>query len=255
MTQHCLVVQKETQQQVGAAATAAATCTAAGCPGTAQQRTHLDQRSDDSQASEAQVLEGPRLADGVEEGVQEQRDVRCSEGEGGPGTRGKAGRMRRRQQIRRHFGWQRLLAGQAQGSSAHGASRLPACLRALCWQQVDDTEVINFLLSTEIIPLCLRTMETGSELSKTVATFIVQKILLDNVRRRAGRGGREQGGGAAEGVAAGYWGGESWELTTLRHSQLSSQAGPQAHPLTHASPPPPRPPALAGWSELHLRHC
>lgn len=46
---------------------------------------------------------------------------------------------------------------------------------------MDDTEVINFLLSTEIIPLCLRTMEMGSELSKTVATFIVQKILLDNV--------------------------------------------------------------------------
>jgi CCR4-NOT transcription complex subunit 9 len=41
--------------------------------------------------------------------------------------------------------------------------------------------VINFLLSTEIIPLCLRTMEIGSELSKTVATFIVQKILLDDV--------------------------------------------------------------------------
>ncbi|KAI5068221.1 hypothetical protein GOP47_0016566 [Adiantum capillus-veneris] len=47
--------------------------------------------------------------------------------------------------------------------------------------KVDDTDVINFLLSTEIIPLCLRTMEMGSELSKTVATFIVQKILLDDV--------------------------------------------------------------------------
>ncbi|CAI5974297.1 unnamed protein product [Closterium sp. NIES-64] len=47
--------------------------------------------------------------------------------------------------------------------------------------QVDDTDVVNFLLSTEIIPLCLRTMEMGSELSKTVATFIVQKILLDDV--------------------------------------------------------------------------
>ncbi|CAL1354131.1 unnamed protein product [Linum trigynum] len=46
---------------------------------------------------------------------------------------------------------------------------------------VDDTEVISFLLSTEIIPLCLRTIEMGSELSKTVATFIVQKILLDDV--------------------------------------------------------------------------
>lgn len=47
--------------------------------------------------------------------------------------------------------------------------------------QIDDTEVINFLLSTEIIPLCLKTMEMGSELSKTVATFIVQKILIDQV--------------------------------------------------------------------------
>eukprot|EP00605_Chrysophyceae_sp_TOSAG23-4_P003034 GSChrysophyteH1.ASY1.ANO1.3339.1 assembled CDS len=45
--------------------------------------------------------------------------------------------------------------------------------------KVDDTEVVNFLLQTEIIPLCLRIMETGTELSKTVATFVVQKILLD----------------------------------------------------------------------------
>ena len=50
----------------------------------------------------------------------------------------------------------------------------PFCL------QVDDSEAVNFLLQTEIIPLCLRIMETGSELSKTVATFIVQKILLDD---------------------------------------------------------------------------
>jgi len=55
--------------------------------------------------------------------------------------------------------------------------------------QVDDTDVIAFLLSTEIIPLCLRTMEMGSELSKTVATFIVQKILLDNVRAARCRAG------------------------------------------------------------------
>ncbi|KAL6074095.1 Cell differentiation protein RCD1 [Balamuthia mandrillaris] len=46
--------------------------------------------------------------------------------------------------------------------------------------KMDDPDVINFLLTTEIIPLCLRIMETGSELSKTVATFIIQKILLDN---------------------------------------------------------------------------
>ncbi|CAJ1409063.1 unnamed protein product [Effrenium voratum] len=45
--------------------------------------------------------------------------------------------------------------------------------------KVDDPEVISFLLHTEIIPLCLRIMEQGSELSKTVATFIVQKLLLD----------------------------------------------------------------------------
>jgi CCR4-NOT transcription complex subunit 9 len=46
--------------------------------------------------------------------------------------------------------------------------------------KVDDTEIVNFLLQTEIIPLCLRIMESGSELSKTVATFVVQKILLDD---------------------------------------------------------------------------
>jgi hypothetical protein len=34
---------------------------------------------------------------------------------------------------------------------------------------MDDSDVINFLLQTEIIPLCLRIMETGSELSKTVS--------------------------------------------------------------------------------------
>ncbi|KAF2093045.1 Rcd1-domain-containing protein [Rhizodiscina lignyota] len=45
----------------------------------------------------------------------------------------------------------------------------------------DSSDVINFLLTTEIIPLCLRIMETGSELSKTVAIFIVQKILMDDV--------------------------------------------------------------------------
>ncbi|XP_068658140.1 uncharacterized protein [Aristolochia californica] len=50
--------------------------------------------------------------------------------------------------------------------------------------KVDDSDVISFLLYTEIIPLCLHTMEMGSELSKTVATFIVQKILLDEMGLR-----------------------------------------------------------------------
>ena len=44
--------------------------------------------------------------------------------------------------------------------------------------KVDNPEVITYLLNTEIIPLCLRIMERGSELSKTVACFIVQRILL-----------------------------------------------------------------------------
>lgn len=44
---------------------------------------------------------------------------------------------------------------------------------------MDDSDVIHFLLQTEIIPLCLRIMERGTELSKTVATFIIQKILHD----------------------------------------------------------------------------
>jgi len=46
--------------------------------------------------------------------------------------------------------------------------------------KVDNTEVTTYLLNTEIIPLCLRIMERGSELSKTVACFIVQRILLDD---------------------------------------------------------------------------
>lgn len=45
--------------------------------------------------------------------------------------------------------------------------------------KVDDPEVIHFLLQTEIIPLCLRIMERGTDLSQTVATFIIQKILMD----------------------------------------------------------------------------
>ena len=43
----------------------------------------------------------------------------------------------------------------------------------------DNREIIQYLLNTEIIPLCLRIMEKGSELSKTVACYIVQRILLD----------------------------------------------------------------------------
>jgi len=45
---------------------------------------------------------------------------------------------------------------------------------------IPDSEVTEFLVKTEAIPLCLHIMEYGNELSQTVATFIIQKILLDN---------------------------------------------------------------------------
>lgn len=57
------------------------------------------------------------------------------------------------------------------------------CFFVLCFAfylKTDEQDVITFLLSTEIIPLCLKIMEQGSELSKTVATFILQKILTDD---------------------------------------------------------------------------
>ena len=41
----------------------------------------------------------------------------------------------------------------------------------------DSPGVIDFLLKTEIIPLCLRILDVGTELSKTVSLFIIQKII------------------------------------------------------------------------------
>ncbi|ORC93846.1 cell differentiation protein [Trypanosoma theileri] len=46
--------------------------------------------------------------------------------------------------------------------------------------KTDDSDVMNYLLSTEIFPLCLRIMECGTEFARTLATFIVQKLLLSN---------------------------------------------------------------------------
>ncbi|XBW38438.1 hypothetical protein QEN19_004026 [Hanseniaspora menglaensis] len=43
----------------------------------------------------------------------------------------------------------------------------------------DSFEVIKFLLSTEIVPQCLKIMEVSSELSKTVALFIFMRIILN----------------------------------------------------------------------------
>ncbi|XP_017646487.1 uncharacterized protein LOC108486770 [Gossypium arboreum] len=44
--------------------------------------------------------------------------------------------------------------------------------------KVEDPEVIEYLLSTQIFPSCLRCMELGKTLSRTVSTFIIYRILL-----------------------------------------------------------------------------
>jgi CCR4-NOT transcription complex subunit 9 len=89
----------------------------------------------------------------------------------------------------RPFEYLRLTSLGVIGALVKVSACLPVCMMRGHWlisasrllQQNDNSDVINFLLSTEIIPLCLRIMETGSELSKTVAIFIVQKILLDDL--------------------------------------------------------------------------
>ncbi|WJX11400.1 hypothetical protein P8452_02018 [Trifolium repens] len=46
--------------------------------------------------------------------------------------------------------------------------------------KVKTREAIDFLLESEVMPLCLHSIEVGKELSKTVAAFIVEKILSDH---------------------------------------------------------------------------
>ncbi|XWS75763.1 hypothetical protein CRYUN_Cryun01aG0120100 [Craigia yunnanensis] len=45
--------------------------------------------------------------------------------------------------------------------------------------KVGDAEVVDYLLSSQIFPSCLRCMEVGRTLSKTVATFIIYRVLLN----------------------------------------------------------------------------
>ncbi|KAJ6723720.1 hypothetical protein OIU74_008144 [Salix koriyanagi] len=45
--------------------------------------------------------------------------------------------------------------------------------------KVGDPNIINFLLESEVFPCCLCCMEVGDVLSKTVATYIVYKILTN----------------------------------------------------------------------------
>jgi len=42
------------------------------------------------------------------------------------------------------------------------------------------TEIINFLINTEMVQLSVRIIEKGSDLSRTVATFILQRIICED---------------------------------------------------------------------------
>jgi CCR4-NOT transcription complex subunit 9 len=50
--------------------------------------------------------------------------------------------------------------------------------------KADQPEIIEYLLHNEFVPLCLRILKFGQELSKIVAAFIVQKILSDQNGRK-----------------------------------------------------------------------
>ena len=43
----------------------------------------------------------------------------------------------------------------------------------------DDSDVINFLIKTKIIPVILKNMEKGTEIIRKVACFIIQRIIED----------------------------------------------------------------------------
>ena len=42
------------------------------------------------------------------------------------------------------------------------------------------SEIINFLINTEMVQLSVHIMERGSDLSRTVATFILQRIICND---------------------------------------------------------------------------
>lgn len=46
--------------------------------------------------------------------------------------------------------------------------------------KADQPEIIDYLLQNEFVPLCLRILKFGQEMSRIVAAFIVQKILSDS---------------------------------------------------------------------------
>jgi CCR4-NOT transcription complex subunit 9 len=51
--------------------------------------------------------------------------------------------------------------------------------------KADQPDIIEYLLQNEFVPLCLRILKFGQEMSKIVAAFIIQKILSDPNGRKA----------------------------------------------------------------------
>lgn len=45
----------------------------------------------------------------------------------------------------------------------------------------DKQEIINYLLTTEVIPYLLKIMENGCEFNRTIATYIFQKMLINEI--------------------------------------------------------------------------
>ncbi|PIA28858.1 hypothetical protein AQUCO_06600054v1 [Aquilegia coerulea] len=45
----------------------------------------------------------------------------------------------------------------------------------------NDADAVSFLLKTEMVPLCFRSMEVGGQLSKNVATYIFERILQADI--------------------------------------------------------------------------
>ncbi|WJX43119.1 hypothetical protein P8452_30266 [Trifolium repens] len=56
-----------------------------------------------------------------------------------------------------------------------------ASLGVICaLAKANTEETINFLLSSEVVPLCLKSIESGKIFAKTVAMFVVQKVLAND---------------------------------------------------------------------------
>ena len=73
-----------------------------------------------------------------------------------------------------HQPWCDRCSGQGQQCCA--ARLAPQHLNSFSLQQ-DDPQVVEFLLSTEIIPLSLRIMEVGTDLSRTVGSLASPRLL------------------------------------------------------------------------------